>query len=170
MKEHSSHEKATFAMGCFWQPDYIFSKTLGVISTKVGYAGCNPSVKNPTYEQVCSVDTGCAEAIEIVFDPKKITYLKLLDIFWTRHDPTQNDGQGPDIGPHYRSAIFYHTEKQLKEILASRALWEKRLIEKNKPIVTELSPAGTFYKAEDYHQKYLDKTGRSCHLSRNVFK
>lgn len=165
-----STKKATFAMGCFWQPDYIFSKIEGVIKTRVGYTGCNSRFISPSYEQVCSGTTGCAEAIEITFNPKIISYQELLDLFWQKHDPTQENGQGPDIGEQYRSAIFYHDTEQKRLAEKSREKWSKRLKDKSNKIVTEISPALDFYPAEDYHQKYLDKTGRSCHISRNVFE
>ncbi len=163
-------EKATFAMGCFWQPDYIFSKVHGVIKTIVGYTGCKKGCNNPSYEEVCSSGTGCAEAIEIIFDPKVISYDELLDIFWTNHDPTTLNRQGPDTGTQYRSAIYYHDENQKKAILKSKAKWEKKLINKDMKIVTEIEKASEFYPAEKYHQKYLEKTGRSCHISRSVFR
>ena len=163
-------ELATFAMGCFWQPDYVFSKVQGIISTRVGYTGCNSECKNPSYEDVCSETTGCAEAIEITFDPKKITYNELLDIFWKNHDSTQMNQQGPDYGSQYRSAIFYHSEQQKKQVMASKAKWELKLMDKSSKIVTQIVQASTFYEAEDYHQKYLTKTGRACHISRSPFK
>ena len=163
-------QKTTFAMGCFWQPDYIFSKVEGVISVKVGYTGCDKDCENPSYEEVCSNKTGCAEAIEIEFNPEIITYNELLDLFWKNHDPTTLNRQGPDVGSQYRSAIFYHNEKQRKETLVSKEKWEKRLIDKNKKIATEFVKAGKFYSAEDYHQKYLEKTGRVCHISKSVFE
>lgn len=160
-------QTAIFAMGCFWQPDYIFSKIEGVTSTKVGYTGCNTSAK-PTYEQVCSEKTGCAEAIEITFD-NLTSYEKLLDIFWTHHDPTTQNQQGPDFGTQYRSAIFYLNEEQKQQAIKSQQKWEKLLIDKSKTIVTEIVSATKFYEAEDYHQKYLTKTGRACHISKRVF-
>lgn len=163
-------ELATFAMGCFWQPDYIFSKVKGVIKTRVGYTGCNSSCKNPTYEDVCDDKTGCAEAIEITFDPDKITFEQLLDLFWQNHDPTQEDGQGPDIGSQYRSAIFYHSKEQEKAIATSHKKWSSRLKDKTKHIVTQITQATPFYEAESYHQRYLEKTGRSCHISKSPFR
>lgn len=163
-------EKAIFACGCFWSPDYYFSKTPGVLKTRVGYTGGNPKYKNPTYEQVCTGMTGAAEAIEVTFDNTKTTYDKLLDVFWKIHDPTTMNRQGPDVGTQYRSAIFYLDEKQHKLALASKAKWEKKLIDQTKEIVTEIVPAETFYAAEDYHQKYVEKTGRACHLPGRVFK
>jgi len=163
-------EQAIFAMGCFWQPDYIFSRVSGVIKTRVGYTGCNNRFPNPTYEQVCSAETGCAEAIEITFDPKIINYDELLDIFWTNHDPTTMDRQGPDVGTQYRSAIFYLDDKQKKCALASKKKWNPKLLDKNAKIVTQIVEATEFHEAERYHQKYLDNTGRSCHISKRAFK
>lgn len=162
-------EKATFAMGCFWQPDYVFAKVPGIIRKRVGYTGCHNDCVNPTYEQVCSETSGCAEAIELEFDPKKISYDRLLDLFWTHHDPTQLNQQGPDQGTQYRSAIFYHNDEQKKAALASKKKWGARLMNPLVPIVTEIAPAIAFYPAEDYHQRYLEKTGRSCHISRSPF-
>lgn len=156
-------------MGCFWQPDYIFSKVKGIIKKRVGYTGCNKEYVNPTYEQVCSAETGCAEAIEVTFNPAIITYDELLDIFWKNHDPTQLNQQGPDYGTQYRSVIFYHTEEQKKRALASKRNWEKRLKSKTLKIVTDITKATSFYPAETYHQEYLQKTGRSCHISRSPF-
>ncbi len=166
----SKTEKATFAMGCFWQPDYIFSKIPGIIKTAVGYTGCSKDCKNPNYEEVCSDETGCAEAIQIIFNPKKITYQELLDLFWTNHNPTTMNQQGPDIGTQYRSAIFYHNEKQRTLAIASKEKWEKLLKDKSRKIVTEIVKASAFYPAENYHQKYLEKTGRACHIPERVFK
>ena len=170
IKNKQKYQKATFAMGCFWQPDYIFSKIRGVVETAVGYTGCNKECKNPTYEDVCSDTTGCAETIQIIFNPKQISYNKILDIFWTHHNPTTLNYQGPDYGTQYRSAIFYHNEKQKSLALKSKIKWEKLFIDKSKKIVTQIAPASEFYKAEDYHQKYLMKTGRVCHISEKVFK
>ena len=163
-------QKAAFAMGCFWQPDYIFSKVSGIIKIAVGYTGCNTNCKNPSYEDICSDATGCAEAIQISFNPKKIAYEELLDIFWTNHNPTTLNSQGPDFGAQYRSAIFYYSEKQKKSAFASKTKWEKRLIDKSKKIVTEIVSASEFYKAEEYHQKYLAKTGGVCHIPERVFR
>jgi len=162
-------QTAIFAMGCFWSPEYIFSKINGIIKTRVGYTGCNPECKNPTYEQVCSESLGCAEAIQIEFDPEVISYNQLLDIFWTNHDPTQINRQGPDIGSQYRSAIFYYDEKQKTQALKSKERYSKLLIDKTKKIVTEITQAGQFYNAEEYHQKFIEKTGQACHVPRRVF-
>mgnify|MGYP001589358413 CR=1 FL=1 len=156
-------ETAVFAMGCFWQPDSLFSKIPGVIETAVGYIGGNEEYyPKPTYNQVCSGDTGYAEAVKIIFDSKKISYKKLLEIFWNNHNPTTLNRQGPDVGAQYRSAIFYTTEKQKKEAEESKKEKQKTL--KNK-IVTEITKASTFFPAEEYHQKYLEKRGlASCRI------
>ena len=146
--------KATFAAGCFWHVEDLLSKTKGVKSTASGYIG--GKLSNPTYEQVCTDNTGHAEAVQVDFNPDEISFEKLLDIFWNNHNPTTLNRQGPDIGAQYRSAIFYHDEEQ-KEI-AQKSL---QLLEKSgryrDPIVTEIVPAPTFYKAEEYHQKYFKK-------------
>ncbi len=147
-------EKATFAAGCFWQVEEAFSKVNGVVSTMVGYTG--GKTKNPTYEKVCTDATGHAEAVHVEFNPIKVSYEKLLDVFWGIHDPTQLNRQGPDIGTEYRSAIFYHNEKQKKAAIASKEKLEKSGKFK-KPIVTAIAPISEFYKAEEYHQKYLEK-------------
>jgi peptide-methionine (S)-S-oxide reductase len=154
--------QATFAMGCFWQPDKLFSDLIGVIKTTVGYTG--GKMPNPTYEQVCSGKTGHAEAVEIEYDPEKISYTELLDIFWKNHNPTSLNRQGPDVGEQYRSAIFYHDEEQKAAAEAS----VKELKDSGKfdrPIVTQIIQATTFYPAEEYHQKYLLKRGlESCSI------
>jgi peptide-methionine (S)-S-oxide reductase len=149
-------EKATFAAGCFWHVEEAFRQLKGVVSTTVGYIG--GTTKNPTYEDVCTDKTGHAEAVEITFDPKKISYEELLTIFWDVHDPTTKNRQGPDIGTQYRSAIFYHTEEQKKQAEQSKKnLEESGKIRKK--IVTELLKATIFYPAEEYHQHYLLKHG-----------
>ena len=149
-------EKATFAAGCFWGVEAAFRKIKGVINTQVGYTGGN--YENPSYEDVCSGRTGHAESVEIEFDPGTISYEKLLDAFWNMHDPTTFNRQGPDIGSQYRSAIFYHDNEQrekafksMEEINSSGRLKRK--------IVTEISPAENFYRAEEYHQCYYEKKG-----------
>lgn len=154
-------KKATFAMGCFWGPEYIFSRVEGVTSTRVGYIG--GKTKNPTYEEVCSGKTGHAEAVEITYDSEKTNYEKLLEVFWKNHDPTQRDRQGPDIGSQYRSAVFYHDEEQKKTAERSKEKWQKK---SNEPIVTEIVKAGEFYEAEEYHQRYAEKHGTRyvCHI------
>jgi peptide-methionine (S)-S-oxide reductase len=154
--------KATFAAGCFWGVEDAFRHVPGVISTTVGYTGGR--TKNPTYEEVCSHTTGHAEAVEVEFDPAKVSYLQLLSVFWQSHDPTTLNRQGPDVGTQYRSAIFYHDAQQEADARASKETLEKAKVFK-RPIVTEISPASEFYRAEDYHQQYFEKRGmKSCHL------
>ena len=158
-----SGEKATFAAGCFWGVEAAFREMKGVISTRVGYTGGH--AKNPTYEEVCSGKTGHAEAVEVVFDPLAVSYQELLDLFWSIHDPTQLNRQGPDYGTNYRSAIFYHTPAQ--KILAEES--RKRIAESGRygrrPVVTEIMPASPFYPAEEYHQQFYEKQGRrSCRV------
>jgi peptide-methionine (S)-S-oxide reductase len=154
-------EKAIFAAGCFWHVEEEFSKVRGVIGTRVGYTG--GTTENPTYEQVSSGKTGHAEAIEIVFDSEKVTYEKLLDIFWKIHNPTSLNRQGADIGTNYRSAIFYINEKQKEMALESKKQHQKDF---SKPIVTEIKKLSVFYPAEEYHQKYIQKhKNASCRLN-----
>ena len=148
-------QKATFGMGCFWQPDLIYSKVKGIKSVEVGYMG--GKIKNPSYMLVCTGMTGHAEVVHIKFEPKKVSYNKLLDIFWKRHDPTQLNKQGQDIGSQYRTVIFYHSTEQKKKALASLEKMQKEL---NGKVMTEIKKALTFYKAEKYHQKYLEKHGQ----------
>ncbi len=148
-------ETATFAAGCFWGVEEEFRTLNGVLRTRVGYTGGR--FKNPTYELVCTDLTGHAEAVEVTFDPKKISYDELLKVFWSNHDPTHLDRQGPDVGKQYRSAIFYHSEKQKKKALASLEKEQKKYKQK---IVTEITPAGEFYAAEEHHQQYLMKRGK----------
>lgn len=152
--------KACFAAGCFWGVQFYFDQVPGVYKTIVGYTG--GTKHNPTYEEVCSHTTGHAEAVEIEFDEAKITYEKLVTHFFRMHDPTQLNRQGTDVGDSYRSAIFYYTDSQkqtaerLKQQLATRF---------DAPIVTQISAVGTFYVAEDYHQKFTERTGRGmCHI------
>lgn len=146
--------RATFAAGCFWGVEKVFSKESGVISTQVGYTG--GKIKNPGYEQVCSGLTGHAEAIEITYDPTKISYEKLLEVFFLNHDPTTSNRQGPDIGSQYRSAIFYHDAAQKESALKSIDLLNRCKVFDD-PVVTEVKPAAEFYRAEEYHQNYLKK-------------
>lgn len=153
-------QKATFAAGCFWGVQYYFDQVPGVIESRVGYTGGKTA--DPTYEQVCSDTTGHAEAVEIDYDPELITYETLLKHFFRLHDPTQVNAQGPDLGSQYRSAIFYHSDDQ--KILAEITI---KAISANfsQPIATTLEGAGTFYPAEDYHQKYTQTTGKGmCHV------
>jgi peptide methionine sulfoxide reductase msrA/msrB len=147
---------ATFAAGCFWGVEYAFRKIPGVLKTTVGYTG--GTVKNPSYQEVCSHKTGHAEAVQIEFDPSKVSYEKLLENFWDIHDPTTMDRQGPDVGSNYRSAIFFNSPEQEKEALALKEKLGKGWKFK-RPIVTQIVPASEFYKAEDYHQQYLEKRG-----------
>lgn len=153
-------EKAIFAAGCFWGVQYYFDQVPGVSSSKVGYTG--GQTENPTYESVCSHTTGHAEAVSLEFDSKTVSYEELCRHFFKMHNPTQLNYQGPDHGDSYRTAVFYLDEDQ-KSIAesardAAQANW-------NDPIVTEISPAGEFYDAEDYHQKFAEKTGRGmCHI------
>ena len=147
---------AEFAFGCFWGAEKLFWRTPGVITTAVGYEG--GYTPNPTYEEVCSGQTGHAEAVRVVFDPAKVSYGELLRIFWEAHDPTQGMRQGNDRGSQYRSAIFYATPQQEAEALASLATYQKRLTDAGYgEITTEVAPAPAFYFAEDYHQQYLQK-------------
>ena len=155
-------EKATFAAGCFWGVEAAFREVKGVLSTQVGYTG--GWVKDPSYEQVCTDRTGHAEAVEVEYDPAKVTYEDLLKVFWACHDPTMLNRQGPDFGTQYRSAIFCHTPEQRAAAMASKETLEKNGRYK-RPIVTEITPAAEFYRAEEYHQQYLEKRGLgSCHI------
>jgi peptide-methionine (S)-S-oxide reductase len=154
--------KATFAAGCFWGVEDAFRQIEGVTGTAVGYTG--GQTEKPTYEQVCTDRTGHAEAVEVEFDPARVSFEHLLDVFWASHDPTQLNRQGPDHGSQYRSAIFYHTPEQQAAAEASKQKLEAsgRL---PRPIVTQIVPAAEFYRAEEYHQQYLQKRGqRSCHI------
>jgi len=150
--------KATFGAGCFWHVEDLLSKTKGVTSTKVGYIG--GQLPNPTYEEVCTDKTGHAEAVEIEYNPDEISFEELLDVFWNNHDPTTLNRQGPDVGIQYRSAIFYHDDKQNEIAEKSKQTLDKSKQHKN-PIVTQIVPAPTFYTAEEYHQKYFKKHGFS---------
>ena len=156
----SDLEIATFAAGCFWGVEDAFMKAKGVKSTKVGYTGGN--LTNPTYEDVCTDKTGHAEAIQIKYDPKEISYKELLELFWSIHNPTTKNRQGPDIGTQYRSSIFYHTSEQEK--IANQVRQELDDSKFQNKIVTEIVAASTFYPAEEYHQKYYQKIGGgSCY-------
>jgi peptide methionine sulfoxide reductase msrA/msrB len=156
-------QKAAFAAGCFWGVEAAFQEIKGVVSTRVGYMGGH--TKNPTYEGVCTDKTGHAETVMIEYDPNKVAYDYLLDAFWSMHDPTTMNRQGPDVGSQYRSVVFYYTPQQQKAALASKKKLEDSKKFK-KPIVTEIVAAGEFYSAEDYHQKYFKKHGMkpTCHL------
>ena len=153
-------EKATFAAGCFWGVEAAFREIKGVVSTQAGYSGGN--MDNPSYEDVCADETGHAEAVEVTYDQSKVAYEALLDVFWKNHNPTQLNRQGPDVGTQYRSAVFYHNEKQKNA--AEKSLKEQQKKYKDK-LVTEIKPASKFYRAEEYHQQYLEKRGLStCHI------
>ena len=162
----SKTEIATFAAGCFWGVEYAFRKVPGVLETTVGYTGGH--TQNPTYEEVCAHTTGHAEAVQVEFDPSKVSYEKLLETFWTMHDPTTVNRQGPDIGDQYRTAVFFNSPEQEKEARALKAQLEKSGKFK-RPIVTEIVAAKEFYPAEDYHQQYFEKTGQrpQCHLPKD---
>lgn len=148
--------KATFGAGCFWGVEAAFRQINGVESTAVGYLG--GGFENPTYQDVCSGTTGHAEVVEVNYDPDRVTYDELLSVFWQAHDPTTRNRQGPDVGSQYRSAIFYHSEDQKDAATASRDSLAKNGAYK-RPIVTQIAPASTFYRAEEYHQRYLEKRG-----------
>jgi peptide-methionine (S)-S-oxide reductase len=145
---------ASFGAGCFWQVEVEFRNTEGVLDAVVGYMG--GELGNPTYEQVCTDRTGHAEVVEVKFDPDEISYEELLEVFWRLHDPTQLNRQGPDVGTQYRSAIFVYDDEQRAIAEASKANAQERY---SKPIATTIEPASTFWRAEDYHQRYLEKRG-----------
>jgi peptide-methionine (S)-S-oxide reductase len=154
--------KATFAAGCFWGVEDAFRQVKGVTSTTVGYTGGH--TKNPTYKEVCADRTGHAEAVEVEFNPAEASYRELLAVYFQSHDPTQLNRQGPDYGKQYRSAIFYHDAEQEAAARDAKAALEKAGVFK-RPIVTEITPASEFYRAEEYHQQYFEKQGiRACHL------
>ena len=159
MKEKT--EKASFAAGCFWGVEYVFLKFPGITKTRVGYMG--GKTKNPTYREVCSGVTDHVETLYLEFNPAMIDYEKLLEIFFECHDPTTMNRQGPDIGNQYRSVIFYYSEKQKSAAQKAKEKYEKIL---KKKVVTEIVPAQEFYDAEDYHQKYYEKSGKEpyCHI------
>lgn len=154
--------KATFGAGCFWGVEETFRQVPGVRGTAVGYAG--GTLENPTYKDVCSDRTGHAEVVEVDYDPAAVAYDTLLDVFWNNHNPTQLNRQGPDVGTQYRSVIFFHTPEQEAAARASK----ERLSQSGRfgrPIVTEISPAQPFWRAEEYHQRYFEKRGGgSCHV------
>lgn len=151
-------EKATFGAGCFWGVEEMFRNMNGVKSATSGYAG--GATEHPTYEEVCNHETGHAEVVEVEFDPAQVTYEKLLDIFWTNHDPTTRDRQGPDVGSQYRSVVFYHSPEQKAAAEAKKDELEKSG-KFRRPIVTQIEQAPAFHRAEEYHQQYLRKHGRS---------
>jgi peptide-methionine (S)-S-oxide reductase len=153
-------EKATFGAGCFWGVEAAFRQVPGVTGTRVGYAG--GTVENPTYEQVCTDRTGHAEAVEVEYDPERVSYDELLEVFWANHDPTTRNRQGPDVGSQYRSVVFFHSPEQEEAARKSISRYDAQGRWRS-PIVTEVVEAPAFYEAEDYHQRYLEKRGRaSC--------
>jgi peptide-methionine (S)-S-oxide reductase len=149
-------QKATFGAGCFWGVEAAFRQLDGVTKTEVGYEG--GTLDNPTYEDVCSHTTGHAEVVQVTYDPERISYDDLLKVFWGKHDPTQLNRQGWDVGDQYRSAIFFHDPEQQETAVRSKAEEQTR---HRQQVVTQIEPASTFYVAEDYHQQYLEKRGRS---------
>ena len=153
-------EQAAFGAGCFWHVEETFQAISGVIRTEAGYTG--GKTKNPTYDDVCTDETGHAEAVHLEYDPKIVSYKELLKVFWSIHDPAQKNRQGLDVGTQYRSAIFYYTQEQKKIAELSKKSEQEKY---SRQIVTEISPAGVFYHAEEYHQKYLVKAGKkTCGL------
>jgi peptide-methionine (S)-S-oxide reductase len=151
---------ATFAAGCFWGVEAAFRQLPGVLDVVSGYIGGN--TENPTYRQVCGHTTGHAEAVQVTFDPQRVGYQQLLDLFWQIHDPTQLNRQGPDVGDQYRSAIFTYSDEQQREAEASR---DREQANHRRPIVTEILPAPKFWPAEEYHQRYFEKNGgAACHV------
>jgi peptide-methionine (S)-S-oxide reductase len=155
-------EKATFGAGCFWGVEESFRQLSGVAETEVGYLGGHTN--NPSYKDVCTDETGHAEVVQVTYDPAKISYEQLLDVFWSAHDPTTLNRQGPDVGTQYRSAIFFHSPEQERVARASKEKVQASG-KFRRPVVTEITPASTFYRAEEYHQKYLSKRGVShCHI------
>ena len=155
---------ATFAAGCFWGVEQEFRKEKGVLATAVGYLGGH--TEDPTYKQVCYEDTGHAEVVQLEFDPSVVSYLQLLELFWNLHDPTTLNAQGPDVGDQYRSAVYYHSPEQKNAAIAMREKLQNSGEIKGK-IVTEITAATQFYKAEQYHQQYVEKGGHAvCHMRR----
>lgn len=155
-------ELATFGAGCFWGIEALFRQVEGVTDAAVGYTG--GTSEKPTYKEVCSDRTGHAEVVQVTFDPARVSYEKLLEVFWQIHDPTQLNRQGPDHGRQYRSAIFFHSPEQEAAARASKAkLQASNLF--SRPIVTEITAASTFWRAEEYHQRYLEKNNLPiCHI------
>jgi peptide-methionine (S)-S-oxide reductase len=152
-------EKATFAAGCFWGVEAAFRNIKGVTDTAVGYMG--GTLNNPTYEDVCTDETGHAEVLQVEFDPAVVSYEQLLDTFWQIHNPTTLNRQGPDVGTQYRSAIFFHSPAQEAQALKSKEKAQARFA---RPIVTQIVPAQIFWRAEEYHQRYHEKHGGACHI------
>ncbi|MBV9608514.1 MAG: peptide-methionine (S)-S-oxide reductase MsrA [Acidobacteria bacterium] len=155
-------EKATFGAGCFWGVEAAFGEIPGVVETAVGYEG--GTLDNPTYKDVCTDRTGHAEVVEVTYDPARVSYEELLRQFWNLHDPTTPNRQGPDFGSQYRSVVFFHSPEQQRAAVAMKEELD-RSGKFKRPIVTQIVPASTFHRAEEYHQKYLEKRGaKSCHI------
>jgi peptide-methionine (S)-S-oxide reductase len=162
LKGEFMQEIATFGAGCFWGVEAKFRSIPGVLETAVGYSG--GSLEKPTYKDVCTDETGHAEVVQVTFDPEKLSYEKLLEAFFKLHDPTQVNRQGPDSGKQYRTAIFFHSPEQERTARKVKQALEDGKVHK-RPIATEISPAATFWRAEEYHQRYLEKRGmESCHI------
>jgi peptide-methionine (S)-S-oxide reductase len=156
----SQREKATFGAGCFWGVEHIYRGIPGVIEAYSGYAG--GTTERPTYRDICTGTTGHAEVVEVTYDPSKVTYARLAEVFFKMHDPTTLNRQGPDVGTQYRSVIFYHSEAQRQEAERAKAAAQPRF---KSPIVTTIEPAPVFWMAEAYHQRYIERTGHpSCHV------
>ena len=155
-------EIATFGAGCFWGVEAAFRRVPGVVDAVSGYSGGR--TENPTYKEVCTDRTGHAEVVQVTFDPAQVSYEQLLEVFWKVHDPTQVNRQGPDFGKQYRTAIFFHTpEQQAMALKSKQALDASGKL--RRPVATEITPAGAFWRAEEYHQRYLEKRGQeSCHI------
>jgi peptide-methionine (S)-S-oxide reductase len=151
-------ETATFAAGCFWGVEATFRKVPGVVDAAVGYSGGH--LDNPTYQDVCTDKTGHAEAVRVIYDPSKVSYDDLLEVFWNCHDPTTPNRQGPDVGTQYRSAVFFHSPEQEAAAKASKQRLQASGPYKGRTVVTEITPAATFWRAEEYHQRYLEKQGK----------
>lgn len=155
-------ETATFGAGCFWGIEAAFRRVPGVVDAAAGYSGGH--TENPTYKDVCTDETGHAEVVQVTFDPARVSYKTLLDVFWRVHDPTQVNRQGPDFGSQYRTAIFFHSPEQETAAKESKAALETSGTLR-RPVATEITPAGKFHRAEEYHQRYLEKRGAaSCHF------
>ena len=157
-----TYKTATFGAGCFWGVEAAFSTVFGVVSTAVGYMG--GTLKDPSYKDVCTGQTGHAEVVQVTYDPSKVSYEHLLEIFWSIHNPTQLNRQGPDIGTNYRSVIFYHDAEQGKIARKSKEAMEASGVFRFGKIMTTITPAPEFYRAEEYHQHYHEKHGGSCRI------
>ncbi|PZR57976.1 MAG: peptide-methionine (S)-S-oxide reductase [Candidatus Meridianibacter frigidus] len=158
-----NEELATFGAGCFWGVEAAFRQLPGVIDATAGYMG--GSTLQPTYRDVCTDRTGHAEVVQVRYDPARVSYDALLDLFWRMHDPTTLNRQGPDTGTQYRSVIFYHTPEQQAQASASKARLETTGAHGGRPVVTQIEAAPQFHPAEDYHQRYFEKNGVSCHIT-----